>query len=74
MLFKKKKVAQNMVQPKTKTRIMRFKDIESANAWAECHAAHINSAQVFQLAVADADTGKKKTIVYSVYAVMETTE
>lgn len=74
MLFGKKKCCTESMQPKTITRIMRFKDVESANAWAECHAARINSAQVFQVAVNDTDTGKKKTIVYSVYAVMETTE
>lgn len=74
MLFGKKKCCIENVQSKTKTRIMRFKDVESANAWAECHGARINSVQVFQVAVPVPDTGKKKTIVYTVYAVMETTE
>lgn len=74
MLFGKKKCSTDNVQPKTKTRIMRFKDVDAANTWAESHGARINSAQVFQVAVSDADTGRKKTVVYTVYAVVETTE
>lgn len=77
MIFGKRKdgtAAASPVQPRTRTRIMRFRDIETANTWAENHNARITGAQVFQISVNDADTGRKKTVVYSVYCVMETAE